>query len=223
MFPANAMSFATIMLQIATFSFINTNEWIDPYIYYLPEDDQGNINLKQCGYDSLLVISNISSVIWMFVAHFFFAAILFGPIWAIHKCSGRLASAKEYLSGYFFWNGLIRLIIESTFDIALATILNMSTVTWDSSYPAVKASTAISIIGLILICLTYPALVLKYYKNFSILAEKWFNDHYGSGLEGTKHLLKKPRKSILGVPVLFFARRILFAVSVILLEDFFWA
>ena len=108
----------------------------------------------------------------MFVAHFFFAAILFSPIWAIHKCSGRLASAKEYLSGYFFWNGLIRLIFESTFDIALAATLNMSTVIWDSPYTAVRASTALSIIGLILIGLTYPALALKYYRNFSILAEK---------------------------------------------------
>ena len=159
----------------------------------------------------------------MFVAHFFFAAILFSPIWAIHKCSGRLASAKEYLSGYFFWNGLIRLIFESTFDIALAATLNMSTVIWDSPYPAVRASTALSIIGLILVGLTYPVLALKYYKNFSILTEKWFNDHYGSGLEGTNYMFKKPRKSILGVPVLFFVRRILFAVSVVILEDFFWA
>ena len=182
-----------------------------------------NINFKQCGYDSLLVIANISPVIWMFVAHFFFAAILFGPIWVIHKCSGRLASAKESLSGYFFWNGLIRLIFESTFDIALAATLNMSTVSWDSPYSAVRASTALSIIGLILVGLTYPVLALKYYRNFSILAEKWFSEHYGSGLEGTKHLLKKPRKSILGVPMLFFVRRLLFAASVVLLEDFFWA
>ena len=118
----------------------------------------------------------------MFVAHFFFAAILFCPIWVIHKCSGRLVSAKEYLSGYFFWNGLIRLIFESTFDIALAAILNMSTVIWDSPYSAVLASTVLSIISLILIGLTYPVLALKYYRNFSILTEKFFNDHYGSGL-----------------------------------------
>ena len=128
MFPPNAMRFATIMLKVATFNLINTKEWIDIYIYYLPEDDPGNINFKQCGYDSLLVIANISPVIWMFFAHFFFAAILFGPIWVVNKCSGRLTSAKEYLSGYFFWNGLIRLIFESAFDIALAATLNMSTV-----------------------------------------------------------------------------------------------
>ena len=43
---------------------------------------------------------------------------------------------------------------------------------------------------------------------------------YGSGLEGT-HLAKKvsPR-SILVYPVIFFVRRILFAVSAVYLEDF---
>jgi len=202
---------------------INTGEWIDPEIFYLPEEDAYDINFKQCGYDSLLLIANISTIIWMYFVHFFLSIFLFGPIWVIHKCSGKLSSTKEKLSGYFFWNGLIRLIFETSFDIALAATLNISTLIWDNPFSAVQASTALSIIGLVLLGLTYPALTVKYYRNFSILAEKSFDDHYGSGLTGTKYQLKKPRKSILGFPAFLFVRRILFAVSLVFLKEFFWA
>lgn len=170
-----------------TFNLIDTGEWIDPQIYFLPEEDAYDINFKQCGYDSLLIFPNISVVIWMYIAHLFFSVTLYGPIWVIHKCSGKLVSIKKTLAAYFFWNGLIRLTFESTFEIALAAILNLSTVDWNSPFNIVQTSTALSIIGLIIISLIYPVLTLKYFRNFSILAEDTFKIHYGAGLEGTKY------------------------------------
>ena len=107
----------------------------------------------------------------MYIAHLFFSVVLYGPICLIHRCSKKLASTKESLGGYFFWNGLIRLTFESTFDIALAATLNLSTVDWISPFPVVKASTALSIIGLTILGLTYPLLTAKYLINFGILAE----------------------------------------------------
>ena len=130
----------------------------------------------------MLIIPNISVVIWIYVAHLFFSVFLYGPIWLINKFSKKLAATKEALSGYFFWNGLIRLTFESTLDIALAAILNLSTVDWNNPFPVGKASSALSIVGLILLGLMYPLLTLKYLRNFSILAEDWFKKRYGAGV-----------------------------------------
>jgi len=39
------------LMQIASFDLINTAEWIDPYIYDLPEPVAFNTNFEQCGYE----------------------------------------------------------------------------------------------------------------------------------------------------------------------------
>ena len=50
-FPANAVIVNQALMQIANFDLINTADWIDPYIYDLPEGDAYNINFEQCGYE----------------------------------------------------------------------------------------------------------------------------------------------------------------------------
>ena len=111
--PANAMMLTRILIQVASFDLINTAEWIDPYVYYLPEEDAYSINFAQCGYESLLLIVNISVIVWMYIANFAVLIIVFGLVWLIHRKTGKLAGSKEKLAGYFFWNGLIRLFYET--------------------------------------------------------------------------------------------------------------
>ena len=76
------------------------------------------------------MIVNASSVVWMFILHFTGIFLVFGPVCLIHKLLGKLANTKNKLSIYFFWNGLIRLFMESCFEIALAAILNIHEVDW---------------------------------------------------------------------------------------------
>ena len=93
-FPANAMIFTQALFKIATFNMINTAEWIDPFVYYLPEEDAFNISFAQCGYESLLLIVNASTVVWMYIFNIASLIFVFGPIWLIHRNSGRLAWLK---------------------------------------------------------------------------------------------------------------------------------
>ena len=155
-FPASAMIFAHALLRFTTLSMINTAEWIDPLLFYLPEEDAFNISFAQCGYESLLLIVNISVVIWMYIINLVILVCVYGPIWLIHKNSGRLAGIKEKLAGYFFYNGLIRLIFETSFDMVLAATLNMYKVDWGTSFSAVRFSTALTLISLILAGILYP-------------------------------------------------------------------
>ena len=127
------------------------------------------------------------------------------------------------MQDYFFCNGLIRLFMEIAFELSLVTVLNMRTVDWETQFRAVKYSTAFSIISLIHLVVLPILLTLFYYKNFSKLRQKNFRDKCGSALLGTKVDVSTPKKSILAYPAIFFARRILFAVSAVYLGQFLWA
>ena len=96
----------------------------------MPEEVEYSISFKESGYESTFFIDNASSVVWMFILYFTGLVLVFGPVCLIHKLSGKLANTKKKLSIYFFWNGLIRLFIESCFEIALAAILNIHEVDW---------------------------------------------------------------------------------------------
>ena len=113
--------------------------------------------------------------------------------------------------------------METAFELSLVAVLNMRTVDWASPFPSVKYSTAISIISLILLGVLPMLLTVFYYKNFSKLKQKDFRDMCNSGLVGTKIDVTTPSKSILLYPAIFFARRILFAVSAVYLGNFLWA
>jgi hypothetical protein len=99
-------------------------------MYTVPEEDGYNISFKKSGYESVLLVVNASPVVWMYLLYFTAMVFLFGPICLIHKLSDKLATIKKKLSVYFFWNGLIRLYLESSFEMALAAILNIHEVNW---------------------------------------------------------------------------------------------
>ena len=124
---------------------------------------------------------------------------------------------------YFFWNGSIRLFMETFLEIMITALVNIRTVDWNTSFPGVKYSTALTLISLILIGLLVPCLILLYCRNFSILKEERFKNSYGAGLAEVSLIKKVAPKSILAFPVTFFGRRIIFAWSAVYLEDFLWA
>ena len=63
-------------------------------------------------------------------------------------------------------------------------------------------------------------LMRHYCKHIADLAKPEFRGKYGAALEGTT---LKSEKSVLFFPMAFFARRLLFVLSVILLREVLWA
>lgn len=172
----------------------------------------------------MLLIDNSSSTLWIYLIHLAIFIFIYGPIWVINKkCAGRLSVTKKKMSEYFCCNGLIRLFMETAFELALVAVLNMHTVDWDTSFKAVKYSTSLSIITLIFLGGVPLFLTLFYCKYFTLLKQKTFREKYGAGIEGSKINVKLPKKSILGSILIFFGRRILFAASAVYLGGFLWA
>ena len=113
--------------------------------------------------------------------------------------------------------------METTLELAIVAVVNMCTVDWASQFPAARLSIVLSIISLVLLCVLPIWLTVFYFKHFSKLKQKDFREKYDSALEGTKVDVKTPSKSILAYPSIFFARRIMFAVSAVYLGKFLWS
>ena len=112
--------------------------------------------------------------------------------------------------------------METSFELTLTAVLNISTADWSTPHQEVRYSNALAVIFLVFLSVLSFFLVVFYCYSFSKLDEPDFKEKYSSGLEGN-HLSKKvsPR-SILAFPAIFFGRRILFAVIAVYLQDFLW-
>ena len=221
-FPGNALSFNEFMLGIAKFDLFDTAERIDKYIFTLPETDAFNEGFELCKYNSTLLVSNISMVVWMFALHLS-CSFLYACCYFLACNKYKPALTKSKCANYLFWNGFIRLFIETFFELALSAFVNIQTADWETSYRGVKYSNVLTLISLILIGLLTPCLNFLYCRNFSILTEDRFKNRYGAGLEEVNLTKKESPRSILAFPLFFFSRRILFAVSAVFLDDFLWA
>ena len=119
-------------------------------------------------------MANISVVVWMYALHLAALFLVVCSLWLTRRKSGRHSSTKLKCSGYFFWNGLIRLLMETSFELVLAAVLNIHMVDWLTPYPGVKLSTTLAVISLILVSVLPPFLAVLYWRNFSNLEEDWF-------------------------------------------------
>ena len=218
-FPANAMFLTQAMIQIAQFDLVETGD-LDNHIYTLPRQKSYNLGFEQCGYESLLFLVNSSVLVWMIYMHFVILVLVYGPVWLIHRKSGKLAGAKHKLESYFFWNGPIRFLMEISFELILTAMLNVQTADWQTAFHSVRYSTALAVISLTLVAIIFPFLSVLYYRNMAILSKKSFKEKYIAGIEGTKYETSgTPPKSIVAYPTIFVVRRFLFSVSVIYMND----
>ena len=134
--PANAMVITEIIIQIATFELVPTDE-INSEIAYFPEEEPYSLNFQMCGYESLLFILNAGFP--LYIIHAYIALVVLYLILKLAKkifkckCTCLLKSVK-CLGKYLLWNTLIRVFMELYQDLSLISALNMHTVTWNSPF-----------------------------------------------------------------------------------------
>ena len=166
--PANALSLNKFLISIATFDLVDTGKWVDPLLYdYLPQEMPYSLNFGQCGFDSMWLIVNNSFFLWLYISHFVAILLVFLPVWAVFRYTGKFAWFKDKLAGYFLWNGMIRFFMETFLEFFLSSLLNVTMAVWGS--PHISENYSI-IVSLVVLALT-AALILTYLvlscKNFS--------------------------------------------------------
>ena len=78
------------------------------------------------------MISNISVMLWMYYLHALIFVFVYLPSSCISRRFGKMNSLYIKLRRYFFWNGLIRLLMETFMDLFLASLLNFYLADWES-------------------------------------------------------------------------------------------
>lgn len=210
------------MFQIASFEFLNTPEYIDPYIWSLPEDAEPfSMSFKLTGFGDNFFVNNASSIFWLYALNVLLFLFLYLPILATNKKTGRCASLRTKLEGYFFWNGILRFYIETFFDLVLAAALNVYTADWDSGNSSEKFSNYMSAIVLILSAVIFLICLIYFSYNFD--AFKYDDFKMSTVLDGTRHNTTERREYAFSWVTYFIFRRLAFVYSVIFWVDFLWA
>ena len=141
----------------------------------MPEEDPYTPSFDQCGYQSNLLIANASKSVWMYTIYFTLMILSTSLVWVCNRvCKGRCEHKKKKLISYFFWNSLIRLTMESAFELTLVAVLNLRTMDPNSTFPAVRYSNALSVIYLSFVSVLLCSLVALYCLNFKKLKDKEF-------------------------------------------------
>ena len=102
--------------------------------------------------------------LYIVLGHMVFIVIYFMLYLVSRKCKCKcMKKVIKFLKYYLFWNGLIRMYMEIYFGMALASVLNMHTVDWESPFEWVQVSNVAGLISLLLIAFLPIAVFVPFY------------------------------------------------------------
>ena len=181
----------------------------EPYSYHF----------EQSGMETTWFLDNSSFIIWTWAIN----AALFVSYFLVRECARRLRicrSLRVKMHDYLFFNGPLRLFMETFLDLYLTSLLNVTTADTETENSSVEASNKTALAFFIAFSALVPLLGLVYFCKFEKINEK---SNYGALLDGTRVGEKEKSKWILLFPAFFFVRRIAFSLSVLLFSTFLWA
>ena len=80
----------------------------------------------------------------------------------------------QRLTKYMYWNALLRLYMESIFELTLLATLNLIKADWSSENFSVQFSNYLSLLVIILTCLVPLGLLIFYYRRI----EEWNDENF---------------------------------------------
>ena len=120
-----------------------------------------------------MIVLNASDLIWLNLVAISGIFIIYLPITLlVYRCDkskrnskwpARCRSFKGKLDGFFFFNGLIRIFMESFLDLTLSAVLNLMMADWETEYFWEHFSNMCSLAwmafaGVIMICLAFVSM-----------------------------------------------------------------
>ena len=218
-FPNNTSEMNSALVKVAGFDLINTGEWVDPYVIDLGDDGSPfSHSMEECGYETTWMLGNSSFIVWTLALN---AALFLVYLFLSILCykTGRCASLRSKLKGYFVFNGPLRLFMEIFLDLYLSSSLNVLTADNQTENPSILASNYLSYGVFGTFSILVLALPVLYWRRFSNMGP---DSTYGALLNGTRVDSERRSKWILLYPAIFFARRIALITSVLLIGNFLW-
>lgn len=192
-----------------------------------PKEEYHDEHLYEISYGSTYTISNLGTLYLIFLLFCFEAIMLFllKPV-AVIKPNPLLKWHTSF-SKALYWNSFLRLILEASLDLAIASFNNVNIVNreyndgimeWYKPDLPFFWVNGITTIGAVIVLIIGPWFLLIYYLcKFKKWNDEGFETSMGSVLEG----LRKDRRSAIFYPVFFIFRRTTFAVQAIFFVQYF--
>ena len=188
----------------------------------MPDEDPYNLNFETLGIKSELFLSNIGFAIYIIFFYCLVATILL-CLYCLRNTHRYVFKLFEKVSSVLNWNTVNRLFIEMFLVFALYSVLNLHVVDWQSEFTSIRASNAVSVAALSLLCGTLAFYILRYIcmpreDRLAVYVGKFGPLFSDADKEGE---ISEKRYLIL-VPVFYFIKRLLFVSLVIFAQDFVW-
>ena len=209
-FPSNTVIYNNFILELAKLDLIPT-EKIDGEVFQNKDRERKALSAKlaEYEYDSTLFIDNIGSFFWLIALCLLLVVIHFSCY-----CFKKI---KHKLGAFLFWNGIIRVIMETYMEVSLISVLNISVVYWQTDDSYIQASSICALVFLSLFSAFPLLLLLKLCRSRENWHKYGFKKRYGTVFEGlliyNDSVFNK--RSVLIPLMTFFGRRMLLAAILI--------
>ena len=210
--PANAGIYFNCLMQIAAFDFWETEEFysevLDGY-----ETEPYTKNFGIIGFESMWFLNNMGlmGIVLLLVPLIF----LIRPLLA--RCGDNVFvdRFRVFLKKNLFWSFFIRLMTEGYIIITLCIAINFNRLKWNHPWDSFNSSlTIIVATGMLLLPIR---LIYSLHKHKDKLANKYFKQRLGSAYEEMRTNIEG--NGLIKVVGYYFLRRLLLAMTVVLLEE----
>ena len=237
--PPNAQMLLAPMVNVANFDMIPTFLFY-PYIFNYGDSDPYNKNFAFAGYDSGYLAENMGTNFCL--THVAISGLIALAIlkYTIKRAARQQTKESKKINQYIFlaykpyfklkemfsWNVIIRSALETYMEAILCGLAIIMTMPWGDEIND-RLNCFYGIFYFISAIVFPPALFFFYKKHKDHLYETTFMHKYGGGYEGLKspmdldsQLMFRRQSSVVSIamPMIFIARRMVFAFSVVLIN-----
>ena len=212
-FPKSTLNFNSTVIKLATLDLLPSDE-VNEAVYDLPDVPAYNYVFEWYDYGSTFLTSNSGAMLWFVWIHM--ALILFYYVARLMKIN------LPRLGRYLFWSAVLRLFMESFFELALLAPLNVMEADWSTPNFSVQFSNYLSVLLCVVMIFLPLGILLFYIKRMDQWITEEFDNRFGEILAGTRRLRTnlKRRWTLMFYPMIFFARRLVFVLVTYSMTDF---
>ena len=218
-FPGNAFMIYEVMITVATFDILPTDDWFPLVLTQLPEEDAYTDKFDRMDYGSPFTVMNMGTMFLIFLYYVMLYTIYpcFDSCGRHIKCSKKCAKTLRKM---LFWNHAIVFLQEGLLEILLVTAINFiyiheAEAPWDNWN--LVLNNVVSIVLTVGIAILFLTIVFYLWPKGTLIRRKKYRRRYGSVYSMIK--VKRSNYAML-YPIFFFLRRILLVFAVVFMLDY---
>ena len=212
-FPGNAFMIYEVMIQVATFDILPTDDWFPIVLTELPEEDPYSDKFDRLNYGSVFTIMNMGTMLIIFL-YYALLYVIYPVMWFFARFSKRVRKLSSKLEDMLFWNHGIVFIQEGFLEIMIAAYINFDYMSkqddpWSNSN--IIFNNAVTIFLTAATFVLFLTIAFYLWPKIGQIKKRRFKKRYGSAYDTIR---TNRSKWAMFTPLFFFVRRGLLVVAV---------